>query len=143
MYPDRETLDERRLMRFEEENYTCEDCLNEAEIIHHIDKTKHNHDFDNLKVLCRSCHAKHHKEEFRRNKKMGKYSVKEAARFLAISEHVLSKEIKEKNMSFASARRIREILEKYSVIEEIIREFAKRTGHEDTDVFMAKMRQIL
>ena len=143
MYPDRKTLDERRKIRFWEENYTCEDCPDVAEIIHHIDKTKDNHDFYNLKVLCRSCHAKHHKEELRRNRKLGKYSLGEASRHLGISERRLSKDIRGKEMSFDSAKRIREILAEYQIREEIIREFAKRTGHEDTDVFMAKMRQIL
>ena len=41
-------------------NNICEDCGQEAKHVHHIDKTKCNHELSNLKALCIPCHQKYH-----------------------------------------------------------------------------------
>ena len=41
-----------------EENYTCYKCGGYTEQIHHLDKTKYNHDRRNLRACCQSCNLK-------------------------------------------------------------------------------------
>lgn len=45
----------------EKDNYTCQKCGSKKDIhIHHIDWNENNNDFENLIVLCNSCHRKLH-----------------------------------------------------------------------------------
>lgn len=47
-----------RIKKLESVNYKCQACGAEAVQIHHIDRTKSNHDISNLMALCTYCH--HH-----------------------------------------------------------------------------------
>ena len=52
-------------IKMEMENNICEDCGEEAKEVHHIDKTKHNHQIDNLKALCFKCHRTYHRGPYK------------------------------------------------------------------------------
>jgi hypothetical protein len=41
----------------------CEDCGKRGCLIHHIDKTRYNHEVENLRFLCQKCHMKYHKQD--------------------------------------------------------------------------------
>jgi len=60
-YSDYKTLRKNRLIKWQLGQGFCEDCGEKAFVAHHIDKTKYNHDIQNLKLLCRKCHKKYHK----------------------------------------------------------------------------------
>jgi hypothetical protein len=45
-----------RLQKLESENHLCQICHSEATEIHHLDRTKSNHDPLNLVAVCRPCH---------------------------------------------------------------------------------------
>lgn len=51
---------EQRKAKMKLANNTCEDCGKGAKHVHHIDKTKDNHDLSNLKALCCKCHRVYH-----------------------------------------------------------------------------------
>ena len=59
-YPFRKIMDQNRLLKLEETKGLCEECSNPAVEVHHRDGKKFNHNVNNLKSLCVSCHRKHH-----------------------------------------------------------------------------------
>ena len=56
-----------RLQKFKQTNYKCETCGAQAEIAHHKDHSKINHNLENLQALCKKCHFKHHKGRKNKN----------------------------------------------------------------------------
>jgi hypothetical protein len=70
-YKDHHTFKKHRLIKLKEANYTCYDCGGEAKIVHHLDKTKDNHQLDNLRALCQKCHIRiYHKDTIGRPRKI-------------------------------------------------------------------------
>ena len=59
-----------RSIVLERDNYTCQDCGNKGNAIHHKDENKNNNSIDNLVTLCVSCHTichwKNHKNKSER-----------------------------------------------------------------------------
>lgn len=55
-YPNATLLKKNREEKLRELNYTCQICGKKTKEIHHIDKTKYNHNKDNLFVVCHKCH---------------------------------------------------------------------------------------
>jgi hypothetical protein len=62
-YPDHSLLKKARIEKLKQTKCKCEICDREAFVIHHIDGTKDNHDFQNLIVLCNRCHHVLHTSE--------------------------------------------------------------------------------
>ena len=63
-YPNHSTMKQIRRQKVEETKGHCEDCGKKQKImhLHHMDKTKDNHEYDNFKFLCPKCHlGKYHK----------------------------------------------------------------------------------
>lgn len=56
-----------RSLVLERDNYTCQDCGNKGNTIHHKNENKNNNSIDNLVTLCGSCHTirhwKNHKDK--------------------------------------------------------------------------------
>lgn len=67
-YPNHSLMKKLREKLFKELNNRCQICNKEAQDIHHIDFSRHNHSLENLTILCRSCHKKLH---FRNRGKRG------------------------------------------------------------------------
>lgn len=63
-YPKMCELRRKRLQKIAETNSSCEDCGVAHPHIHthHLDKSKDNHDINNLRLLCPACHGKYHKK---------------------------------------------------------------------------------
>lgn len=55
-YPNHYKMKLARIEKFKLANGKCEICKKKANVIHHIDESKTNHNLDNLIVLCHSCH---------------------------------------------------------------------------------------
>ncbi len=65
--------------KLESENFICQICHNQATEIHHLDKTKNNHDFTNLLAICHKCHF----SVFHKQKHTSKYLIwKEFRKFV-------------------------------------------------------------
>jgi len=67
-YPQHYVMKKNRIVRFRQANGICETCQNPAQVIHHKDRTKTNHELTNLAVLCYMCHGLIHRGQTR-----GKY----------------------------------------------------------------------
>ena len=62
-YWTRHYLDGKYQKILEQHNFTCISCgSTQNVIVHHKDTNRKNNDLDNLKVVCRSCHAKDHNQ---------------------------------------------------------------------------------
>ncbi len=59
-YPYPPEWEKQSKIKMELANNICEDCGQEANLVHHIDKSKYNHELSNLKALCIPCHQKYH-----------------------------------------------------------------------------------
>ena len=59
-YPKHCKLKKNRIELLEINNYKCELCYKPAEIAHHLDNRKDNHNLNNLMPLCKKCHYKLH-----------------------------------------------------------------------------------
>jgi len=57
-YPNHSQFKINRLIILNKYNNKCSICGNKAEIVHHIDNSKNNHNIDNLLPFCRKCHHK-------------------------------------------------------------------------------------
>jgi len=55
-YPNHYQMKKIRKQKLIEGNYICQLCGQKANEVHHIDKTKTNHNLDNLIILCHKCH---------------------------------------------------------------------------------------
>lgn len=56
------------MLKLKEVNFKCEKCnQSKATYVHHIDKTKTNHELSNLMAVCPGCHAILHKRTKIRN----------------------------------------------------------------------------
>ena len=56
-YPNHHILKRQRLVKLERVHGQCQLCGDHAEITHHIDGCKGNHNLDNLLALCTKCHG--------------------------------------------------------------------------------------
>lgn len=102
-----------RKIILEKENYKCESCGKVATEIHHKDKTKTNHNIDNLLALCRKCHLGiYHRGEQRRPKMFGNIGLVELSKQMQISASTLSNFLRGKKTS----NRILEIIKKFPTI---------------------------
>ena len=73
-YPNHILLKQRRLDVLCKAGGKCLACKDTAQVIHHIDWEKSNHDIENLVALCNYCHRAVHKNEIgERNKRSTKY----------------------------------------------------------------------
>ena len=61
-YENHYEMKQNRLKVLEKADYTCAICGGKAEIVHHVDGSKNNHDPENLMPLCTKCHGKVHKK---------------------------------------------------------------------------------
>jgi hypothetical protein len=72
-YPDHYQMRLNRLYRLKQTKGKCEICGGLAKVVHHVDKTKDNHNISNLLAVCNSCHRYLHSKgatvEWIRNKK--------------------------------------------------------------------------
>ena len=49
---------------YQRDNYSCQTCSKKEQLVaHHLDNNVKNNDYENLKTLCRSCHARLHINE--------------------------------------------------------------------------------
>jgi hypothetical protein len=55
-YPNHSLMKRIRKFKLQSTNYICECCGGKATEIHHLDKSKTNHSFNNFKSLCHKCH---------------------------------------------------------------------------------------
>ncbi len=68
-YPNHYQMKQIRKQRLIEENYICQICQGKANQIHHVDKTKTNHDPNNFMVLCQKCHISNFHRQKRQTSK--------------------------------------------------------------------------
>ena len=64
-YPNHSKMKQIRKRKVEETKGHCEDCGEKTKImqLHHMDKSKDNHEYNNFKFLCSKCHmSKYHKK---------------------------------------------------------------------------------
>ena len=64
-YPNHWQFKKARIESLKKTGGKCGVCGNTADVVHHIDGSKTNHEIDNLVPLCDSCHWAAHAEEFR------------------------------------------------------------------------------
>jgi len=86
-YSNHSEMKKTRLLKLQQVDYICENCSKKAYLIHHIDKTKSNHDLDNLKALCRSCHYKNHPKKTSKFKRLYGFTLTELSNKLNIPIH--------------------------------------------------------
>ena len=73
-YPNHYQMKKARLEKLKQTKCKCEICGSKANVVHHIDETKYNHQLDNLISVCNSCHqVLHHKGSTKRQRKTSKY----------------------------------------------------------------------
>ena len=77
-----------RLIKLRDNNHICEICGEIGNEIHHKDHSKNNHSLDNLQVLCRKCHLRHHLSKF---VKIYNFTIKEISKKLGISPSTVFK----------------------------------------------------
>ena len=63
-YPNHILLKQRRLDVLCEAKGRCAVCKEMAQVVHHVDGDKSNHDIQNLVALCNPCHRAVHKDEW-------------------------------------------------------------------------------
>jgi len=56
-YPNHYKMKIARIEKFKLSKGLCEICKKKADVIHHIDGTKTNHELNNLIILCSACHG--------------------------------------------------------------------------------------
>jgi len=94
-YPNHDFLKKQRLRVLKRSSGNCEICNNRANIVHHIDGQKNNHQLNNLIALCFKCHIVLHREDgghtHRTSKYIRKYgfTLKEMANFFKITPECL------------------------------------------------------
>jgi 5-methylcytosine-specific restriction endonuclease McrA len=59
-YPDHGIFRRNGQIVMDRAGYKCQLCGSKAQLVHHRDGTKSNHDIDNLVALCQSCHMQGH-----------------------------------------------------------------------------------
>jgi hypothetical protein len=59
-YPNYRLLEKRKFQKMKELSNICEICKGPADEIHHIDFDPSNHNYENLGLVCKSCHGKIH-----------------------------------------------------------------------------------
>ena len=86
-YPNHSELKRTRKLKLKSVNYECEEkCGKKATVTHHLDKSKDNHSFNNLKALCHKCHLSiYHKGEMGRKTLVPGYSLMELAKKIGCS----------------------------------------------------------
>lgn len=91
-----------RKQKIEELKGACEECLTVIEPtrrlnIHHVDRNKENHEWDNLRLLCRPCHMEEHKDDGNVGKpafKFNGYTIREIADLVGCSYESARKHLK-------------------------------------------------
>ena len=81
-----------RLEKLKQTKGRCEVCGEKANLIHHIDETNHNHNIDNLIVICNQCHRVYHSGPNKTSKFIRIYGItaRELAKTLNCSEPLIS-----------------------------------------------------
>ena len=111
-YPNHSALKKTRKLKLESVNYECEEgCGKKATVTHHLDKSKDNHSFNNLKALCQKCHMSiYHKGEMGRKSSVPGFTLKELAGKVGCSSTIIRQYIKYKKESKSFQPKINQVL---------------------------------
>lgn len=74
-YPNHSAMKKNRLIKLKEAKGLCEICGKQANLVHHIDESKDNHNLDNLAVLCHKCHRLYHSHPVKTSKYIRLYGM--------------------------------------------------------------------
>jgi hypothetical protein len=99
-YPNHRLMQKNRLIKLESINYICEECGDKATEVHHKDKTKINHDIENLIGLCHKCHMSvyHSQKHKSKCRELFGMTLKEMSNKYDKSIQVLSYHIKKNDL---------------------------------------------
>ena len=87
-YPNHSELKKIRIEVLKKSNGKCEICGDHAQVVHHIDFSKDNHNIPNLIALCKKCHIAVHYGDKESNKKTSKYIRKYGMTLSQISQKI-------------------------------------------------------